>query len=70
MHGTIDNRFRLMHKFKAWTDMDILKLLSCKVNRSLVVRQEVVIDLKRPDGVRLFDDYLMIWLVSDFCAVL
>ena len=51
------------------TDMDILKLLSCKGNKSSVVRQEVVIDFKetRWDSSMTV---LMIWLVSDFCTLM
>ena len=47
MHGTIDNRFRLMHKFKAYTDRHgHTKAIVMQGNKGSVVRQEVVIDFE------------------------
>ena len=59
MHGTIDNCFRLMHKFKAYTDRHgHTKTIVIQGNKSSVVRQEVVIVSTRPDDVGLFNDCL------------
>ena len=50
--------------------MDILKLLSCKGNKSSVVGQEVVIDFKENRWCGTLMTVLMIWLVSDFCTLM
>ena len=47
MHGTIDNILdSCISLQQTQTDMDILKLLSCKGNRSSVVGKEVVINFE------------------------
>ena len=48
MHSKIDYCFRLMHKFKAYTDRQgHTKAIVMQGNKSSVVRQEVVINFNK-----------------------
>ena len=57
MHGTIDSCFRLMNKFKAYTDRHgHTKAIVMQGNKKSVVSTRYLSVSKRPDGGGLLND--------------